>query len=185
MIGTDRQALVRSMGWDGKMFEPWPVSAGDRDDQDCDCDECGVSKGPKRRRRLILPSGEEDAGIQPQELALPPRPSAPPAPGAPGASFTRLTAQTGSEREMGLAAEPVAQLAAAAAVVEPAAGLGADTETTPQLDERCSGAQGAPRPARHPAPPARRTRARPSDTGSPAQPLGTVHEPCAWIAVQS
>ena len=62
---------------------------------------------------------------------------------------------------------------------------GADTETAPQLDERRTGAQGAPRPARHAAPPARRTRARhPSDTGSLARTLGTVHEPGVWIAVQ-
>ena len=166
------------MGWDGKMFEPWPVSAGDREDQDCDCDECGVSKRPKRRRCLILPSGDEDAGIQPQALASPPVLSAPTALGAPS---THLTAQTGSEREMGPAAEPAAEPAAA---VEPAAGLGADTETAPQLDERRSGAQGAPRPERHAAPPARRTRARPSDTGSLAWTLGTVHEPGVWIAAQ-
>ena len=69
---------MTSMGWDGKMFEPWPVSAGDGEDQDCDCDECGVSKRPKRRRCLILPSGDEDAGIQPQALASPPVPSARP-----------------------------------------------------------------------------------------------------------
>ena len=166
------------------MFEPWPVSAGDGEDQDCDCDECGVSKRPrpKRRRCLILPSGEEDAGIQPQApVPSPPVPSAPTALGAPGAPSTHLTAQTGSERDMGPAAEPVAEPAAA---VEPAAGLGADTETAPQLDEWRSGAQGAPRLARHTAPPARRTRVRPSDTGSLAWTLGTVHEPGAWIAVQ-
>ena len=173
------------MGWDGKMFEPWPVSAGDGEDQDCDCDECGVSKRPKRRRCLILPSGDEDAGIQPQALASPPVPSAPTAPGATDAPSTHLTAQTGSEREMGPAAEPAVQLTAEPAASAAGAGLGADTETAPQLDERRIGAQGAPRPARHAAPPARRTRARhPSDTGSLARTLGTVHEPGVWIAVQ-
>ena len=76
------------------MFEPWPVSGGDREDQDCDCDECGVSKRPKRRRCLILPSGDEDAGIQPQALASPPVPSAPTAPSLLRAAGARVKDST-------------------------------------------------------------------------------------------
>ena len=116
------------MGWDGKMFEPWPESANDRGDQDCDCDECGVSKRRKRSRCLLLPSSDEDAGssIQPPPLASPSLPAQPSAPTTPGAPSTNLAAEAESGREMGQAAAPAAAAGAAA---------GAAAETAPQLDE--------------------------------------------------
>ena len=112
------------MGWDGKMFEPWPESANDRGDQDCDCDECGVSKRRKRSRCLLLPSSDEDAGssIQPPPLASPSLPAQPSAPTTPGAPSTNLAARAESGREMVQAAAP-------------AVAAGAAAETAPQLDE--------------------------------------------------
>ena len=109
------------MGWDGKMFEPWPESANDREDQDCDCgDECSVSKRRKKSRCLLLPSSDEDAGssIQPPPLASPSLPAQPSAPTTPGAPSINLTAEAESGREMGQAAAPAAA-----------------AETAPQLDE--------------------------------------------------
>ena len=124
-IGRVRRA---EMGWDGKMFEPWPESANDRGDQDCDCDECGVSKRRKRSRCLLLPGSDEDAGssIQPPPLAAPSLPAQSSAPTTPGAPSTNLAAEAESGREMGQAAAPAAAAGAAA---------GAAAETAPQLDE--------------------------------------------------
>ena len=120
------------MKWDGKMFEPWPESANDRGNQDCDCDECDTkTKRRKLSRCLLLPSSDGDAGssIQPPPLASPPLPAQPSAPTAPGAPSTRLTAEAESGRERGQAAEAAAEAAAAAG-----AGLGEGTGTAPQLD---------------------------------------------------
>ena len=67
------------------MFEPWPESANDRNNQDCDCDECGGSEGGlskqrKRGRSLVLPSD-----------GTPLQPPCPP---------TQSLTETGSKREV-------------------------------------------------------------------------------------